>query len=357
MHHTGGTESMDLGHISNRKILGEIAIRTLTWFIALALISAIPLLSCGKPPKKDTLPSKILVIFAAGSKDDKSYNSTIWMGCQKIIEEYGITMDVVEPKTQEEAETELSNGLSRGVELVLIAPRLLQDKVNELALAYPQTNFVVFDSSIDQPNVASYNFDNYSAGVLGGVLTGSSILKGEVGFIGCDQTRFTEEILRGFEDGLQYSNPELTLISETIPGGFSGSADEEKARDLALKLYAQGCQVVFAPCGAASQGVLAAAAESHMLALGADANQNWVEMGYVLSSVTRALDRATYQALKSYLEGNFSGGRHDCGLSDSWIGIVRDKSNEKMLNPEIMQKVDEARQMLLTGKFNPQRPT
>lgn len=113
---------MDLGNISNKKILGEITIRTLIWFIALALITTIPLLSCGKPPKKDTLPSKILVIFA-GSKDDKSYNSTIWMGCQKIIEEYGVTMDVVEPKTQEEAETELSNGLSRGVELVLIAPR------------------------------------------------------------------------------------------------------------------------------------------------------------------------------------------------------------------------------------------
>jgi basic membrane protein A len=348
---------MDLGNICNKQDRSRPAIRTITWFVAIVIISAGAFLSCGKPPKKDTLSSKILVILAAGSKDDKSYNSSIWMGCQKIVEEYGITMDVLEPKTQEEAEKQLTDGLSRGVELVVAAPRLLQDKVNELAPAYSQTDFVVFDSSIDLPNVASYNFDNYSAGVLGGVLTGGSILKGEVGFIGCDNTQFTADILRGFADGLQYSNPSLSLLSETVPGGFSAAADEEKAKELALKLYAQGCQVVFAPCGAGSQGVLAAAAENRMLAVGADANQNWVELGYVLSSVTRALDRAAYEALKSHLEGNFAGGKHTCGLSDSWIGIVRDKSNEKMLNPEVMQKVEEVRQLLLAGKFNPQKAT
>jgi len=346
---------MALELIYNKMCKGRIGLFALTLLVFSMAVSA--LVSCGKPLKEGVGESEIVLILAPGSKDDKSYNSAIWVGCQRVIDEYALTIDVLEPTTRKEAEEAITVSLERGAKLIVVAPRGLHQKVGESAINHPKVNFVVFDSLLNLPNVASYNFDNYAAGVLGGVVVGNVLAKGEVGFIGADHTDFSRDIMRGFIDGLQYSNDELILRAEVLPGGFCACADEEAGKELGLEMFAGGCQVIFAPCGGASQGVLAAAAETGLVAVGADSNQNWVEVGYVLTSVVRALDRATYEALCGYLEGNFPGGPHECGLAGFWVNIVRDESNKDIITQDVAKQVDEVWHLMVNGEFDPQRRT
>jgi basic membrane protein A len=161
------------------------------------------------------------------------------------------------------------------------------------------------------------------------------------------------EVLVGYL-GFDFSNP--TLGKET-----------------ALAQYDQGADIIFQVAGRSGEGVLSAAAERGLFAIGVDSDQDWIEPGNVITSMLKKVDVSTYLLVKNALEGNFQGGFAQVNMADGATGLSWDEGSTEFEDngPENMvakladvkAAVEEARQQILAGTLevcdalnNPESP-
>ncbi|MCX6129501.1 MAG: BMP family ABC transporter substrate-binding protein, partial [Proteobacteria bacterium] len=140
---------------------------------------------------------------------------------------------------------------------------------------------------------------------LAGALAAMKSKSGKLGFIGGMDIPLIRRFLLGYEAGAKAVNPKIIVVTNFV--GITGEAwnNPPKAKELALAQYQAAADIIFTAAGASNQGVFDAAEEKKSLAIGCDANQNWIKPGYILSSMKKRVDLAVYQSIKDAHEGTF----------------------------------------------------
>ena len=147
-------------------------------------------------------------------------------------------------------------------------------------------------------------------------------------------------------------NPDVTVISGYI--GMTGSAftNPAKGKELALGQYAKGADIIYQAAGASGLGVVEAARETDNLVIGTDRNQEDLAPGYVLTSVTKAIDRAVFTTAEQLLKGEFSGGKVNVfGLEGRYTDYVYNDNNADLINTETHVRVEKIREQIIHGEL------
>lgn len=124
-----------------------------------------------------------------------------------------------------------------------------------------------------------------------------------------------------------------------------------KGAELTRSQISQGSDVVYAAAGGTGVGVLQAAADEEIMAIGVDANQNYMFPGTMLTSMVKRVDNAVYDAFQSAEEGTFETGIQVLGLESEGVAVAMDEFNEDMVTEEMMAAVDEARAAIISGEL------
>jgi basic membrane protein A len=124
-----------------------------------------------------------------------------------------------------------------------------------------------------------------------------------------------------------------------------------KGKELAKAQIDRGADVVFQAAGNSGLGVFDAAEETRTLAIGVDANQNWVKPGFILTSMTKRVDVAVYNTVKEMTEGRFTGGVHEFGLDDDGVGYALDQYNRDLIPQPVITEVEAARKEIIAGRI------
>ena len=134
--------------------------------------------------------------------------------------------------------------------------------------------------------------------------------------------------------------------------GDTGAAwnDPVKGGEITKGQMAKGADVVYAAAGATGLGVLQAAADGGALAIGVDANQNYLHPGKVLSSMVKRVDVAVYNVMKDGV-GGFKPGIHALGLAEDGVGYAMDDNNKPLVSADMMAKVEAAKADIIAGKL------
>src|SRR5205807_7201585 len=98
-------------------------------------------------------------------------------------------------------------------------------------------------------------------------------------------------------------------------------ADQAKCKEVALNQIGRGATVVFQVAGACGLGVIDAAREKNVWAIGVDADQSYIDPKHVLTSATKHVDVAVFRAIQSVVNGSFHGGNAVYGLKDTGVGL------------------------------------
>ena len=119
--------------------------------------------------------------------------------------------------------------------------------------------------------------------------------------------------------------------------------------ELAKSQIDRGADVVYHAAGGTGIVVLQAAADAGVLGIGVDSNQNYLHPGQVLTSMTKRVDIATYNAMMDVHKGQFTPGVQVMGLAEDGVGWALDDNNKSLITPEMKAAVDKAEADIKAG--------
>ncbi|SFP36066.1 BMP family lipoprotein [Tranquillimonas alkanivorans] len=291
------------------------------------------------------------LIIDLGGKFDKSFNESAYTGAQRWVEETG--GDYMETELQSEAQREqtMRRMAERGANPVVVLGFANASTLEKVAPDYPETNFTIVDSVVDQPNVQSIVFSEHEGSYLVGMLAGMASDTGTVSFVGGMDVPLIRKFACGYVQGVKAVDPEIEVIQNMTGTTPSAWNDPVKGGELTRAQISQGSDVVYAAAGGTGVGVLQTAADEGIYSIGVDSNQNYLHPGSVLTSMVKRVDNAVYDAFQSAAEGKFETGVQVLDLESEGVAYAVDEHNEALITDEMSAAVEEAKQKIISGEI------
>ncbi|MEL7610109.1 MAG: BMP family ABC transporter substrate-binding protein [Bacillota bacterium] len=312
-------------------------------------------------PEPTAVPEDKISVFMAvgtGGLGDGGYNDSANAGAVKAQEEFGIDLQVYEPKSLSEIEAQfLAAGESKEYDLLIGIGMDNASGVDKASTAYPDQSFAIFQAVYDKPNVLSANIAIEDGGYLIGVLVATLYKENalpnvpagthKMGMVLAMAGEETSKEIFAIQAGGKSVDPDFEVITTEI-GSWT---DHAKAKELAVSLFEKGCGVVTHYAGSAGNGIFEAAKETGGYVIGAHSNQN--EMAdTVICSTVEDMTSAVYNLIKSYVDGSFAAGSIRYGLKDNVDYVTFD--NSKVAIPDsVKQAVDAVGQKIISGEIEP----
>ncbi|AFK85080.1 MULTISPECIES: BMP family lipoprotein [Thermoanaerobacterium] len=271
---------------------------------------------------------KVGLVTDVGGINDHSFNQLAYQGLEKAKSELGVTANFIQSKQQTDYVTNLTQFAQQKYNLVIAVGFLMKDAVEQVSKEFPDTKFLIIDSDItDRPNVASATFKTEQCGYLVGVMAGlmekekNSKLNDQnvVGVVGGMQIPPVDSYIAGFQQGVKAVNPD-TKVLVSYTGNFN---DPASGKQMALTQISQGADIVFHVAGQTGDGVINAAKEKNVYAIGVDADQNYMAPDTVMTSALKKVDVATFETIKNALNNNFKSGLVYFDLANDGVGYAK----------------------------------
>jgi basic membrane protein A and related proteins len=292
---------------------------------------------------------KPAIVFDIGGKFDKSFNESMFNGSEKFKTESGIAYGEFEIANEAQREQAIRNFADQGYSPIIAAGFAQAAAVEKVAKEYPDLKFAIVDMVVDLPNVQSIVFKEHEGSYLAGMMAGMASKTGTVSFVGGMDIPLIRKFECGYAQGVKAANPAAKVIQNMT--GDTGAAwnDPVKGGEITKGQISQGSDVVYAAAGATGLGVLQAAADSKILSIGVDANQNYLHPGQVLTSMLKRVDVAVYNVMKSGKDGTFKPGIQALGLAEDGVGYAMDDNNKPLVTAEMAAAVEKAKADIIAG--------
>jgi basic membrane protein A and related proteins len=280
------------------------------------------------------------ILFDLGGKFDKSFNESAFNGAERWAQETGGSYAEVEIQSDAQREQAIRRFAEAGSNPIVMAGFAWASALERIAPDYPDTRFTIIDMVVDAPNVRSVVFNEHEGSYLVGMLAAMASESGTVSFIGGMDIPLIRKFACGYAQGVVSVNPDATVIANmtgTTPAAWN---DPVRGSELTLAQISQGSDVVFAAAGGTGVGVLQTAADSNILSIGVDANQNFLHPGQVLTSMLKRVDNAVYDAFTQGTE--LETGFNVMGIANEGVGYALDEFNADLITAEMQAAVDAA---------------
>lgn len=305
---------------------------------------------------------QIGLITDTGGIDDKSFNQGTWEGVLRLVEQLGLPEEnyrYIQSDTDADYLPNINTFTDEELDLIVMPGFLFAEALTAAAAQNPEQFYMIIDSVVDAPNVASAVFAEHEGSFLVGVaaaLKAQEAGEDTVGFIGGMDFDLIQKFEAGFEAGVWAVDSTMTVLVDYV-GDFSDSAT---GQSLAVKQFDAGAYVVYHAAGSSGNGLIAEAKERRengedVWAIGVDKDQ-YEEGLYgdddesaVLTSMMKRVDVAAYMVGGATYFGFFPGGEVlTFDLTNDGVGLPAENPN---LSQAIMDAVEEYKQDILDGTY------
>lgn len=332
---------------------------------ALVLVLAAGVMSgcSSKPASKPENSCAITIglVTDLGGIDDKSFNQGTWEGVEKFATDNNMQKDTCYSYLQSSADAEyipnLSTYADKKVDLIEAPGFLFEDAMKQVADLYPEQKFVIIDTVVDKPNVASAVFKEQQPSYLVGIaaaMKAKEAGKDSVGFIGGVENEIITRFEVGFAHGVASVDPAMKVVVD-----YANAFDNPGiGATLAQKQFNAGVYVIFHAAGATGNGLISEAKARRekgedVWAIGVDSDQ--YDAGKmadgssaVLTSALKRVDTAAYYFADAVKNGTFKGETVTFDASNDGIGFPKENPN---LSAEIIKAMEEALVKIKSGEI------
>jgi basic membrane protein A len=296
---------------------------------------------------------KIGLVTDVGGLNDRGFNHLAYLGVQEAAAKLGIKYKVNLSASSGEYVPNLADFARKGYDLTIGVGFTEAQAIDTVATEFPKSHFAIVD--VDQttephkpPNLLGLLFREQEVGYLAGYLAGLEEKRQPgpdvVGSVGGQKQPPVDRFIAGYQAGARAADPGV----KTLNGYSQDFVKQDLCKTIALNQIGEGAGVVFQVAGGCGLGVIRAAAEKGVWAIGVDADQAYIDPTHVLTSATKHVDVAVYKAIESVVHGKFKGGNVVYGLKDNGVGLG--KINPSVPQSEV-QQVDKLRQEIVSGKI------
>ena len=295
---------------------------------------------------------KPAVVYDMGGKFDKSFNEGVYNGVKRFTEETGIEVTEFEVANEAQRQRGMERLIQRGATVLLGVGFGQADAIAAVAEANPDVRFGIIDVFwLDQPNLRQYSFKEHEGSYLVGVAAAMKSETGTVGFVGGMDVPLIRKFACGYVQGVKSVSGDVQVLQNmtgTTPAAWN---DPVKGGELAQSQIDRGADVVYHAAGGTGIGVIQTTADAGRLAIGVDANQNYLAPGKVLTSMVKRVDVAAYQYFMDAHKGAFSAGVAQLGLAEGGVDWAVDEHNRDLVAGEIEAAVAAAKEAIIAGEI------
>ncbi|MDH5419346.1 MAG: BMP family ABC transporter substrate-binding protein [Candidatus Bathyarchaeota archaeon] len=309
---------------------------------------------------------KIAVVSDVGGRGDLSFNDMAFKGGEEAVEDFNVNMSEIISSVEADYVPNLELGAKDpDVKLIVGVGYLLSIALADVAGRYPDKNFVGIDTYAQSlvpaekyplPNLMDISYEEHKGsalvGALGtllaayyekpciGVVLGMEIAvlwKFEIGYKwGCDWAiNWTATNHPDLDIGI-VATPRKERVLWTYTGTFS---DITKGYQAAVPMYEQDAVAVYnvaGPLGIGINQAVEAVATEHGYEsgppfwIGVDANQDWLNPGFVIASMMKRVDWGVYYATELVHDGTFrdvvadTNGAITLGIGTEVAGVLKE---------------------------------
>ncbi|WP_110588446.1 BMP family lipoprotein [Microbacterium suaedae] len=338
--------------------------------------AAILLAGCGSAPEEtggsgdgeassDFLPC---IVSDFGGFDDKSFNQLSLEGVEMAADELGVEPKAVESNAETDYAPNLQNLVDQGCDAIAAVGFALSAATVEVANANPDVDYILiddaadtdFDGEKDAEAVKPLLYDTSQAAFLAGYLAAGYSEAGKVGTFGGQEFPTVTIFMDGFKQGVDYYNSEKDTEVEVVgwdgeTGSFTGGFEAGPgAKSVAQNIIDQGVDVLLPVGGPIYQSALQAIKESNsdIALIGTDADlfvSDPDTEDYVLTSILKAMDLSTSEAMLSSANGEFDAETYIGTLENEGVGLADLHNFADTVDAELVSEVEALKEAIISG--------
>jgi basic membrane protein A len=268
----------------------------------------------------------VVLVTDIGQLNDHGFNQLAYEGLQRAEHRLGVQGRVYQSASAQDYIPNLARAAQQGAALVISVGFDQADAIATAAKKFPKTHFAIID--VDQStlrgkpkNVEGLIFSEqqvgYLAGYLAGLMEKSDGGGATVGSVGGEKQPPVDRYIAGYRAGARKADPGVRLLN-----AYSQDwVDQAKCKIDALNQIAAGAGIVFQVAGACGLGVIDAAKEKGVWAIGVDADQSYLGP-QVLTSAMKRVDTSVFATVRQVLDGRFRGGTNALfSLENNGVGL------------------------------------
>ncbi|MDO4812377.1 MAG: BMP family ABC transporter substrate-binding protein [Eubacteriales bacterium] len=343
--------------------------------LLLALMMVLSLVACGEKDTADTEPvdegTEVynVVYLVNGNLGDKSFFDSAEAGLEQLQADGRITLRTIEMGgTDEDQPAWLSNlyevSESGEYDVVICGTYQMPDYLKEVATAYPEQKYVIFDDNTyvgENSNVLNLTYKQNDMGYLVGVYAACMTVDTNlplvnedavVGFVGGVDSPVINDFLIGFIQGAQSVNPDIKIDTRYT----NDYVDTAIAKEYGISMINDNhCDIIWGVAGNAGNGAAEAALETgKAYFIGVDSDQELTLSSdlaaLTLTSGLKNIGNSLVWVFDELDAGNeYWGTEVTLGLAEGGVGIVTDKNFDAMASAETKAAVEAAEAGVLGG--------
>ncbi len=327
--------------------------------LSLAAVGALLLSACAGPAATPTAaPSFKFALVTPAPRGDRSFIDASIRGAEQAIAELGVAGTIVEASGVPDQDAAMRSALSQNPDLVL-GLAIEAETLLALAEEFPDQKFgVPSDIFVETlpDNVAAFQINVHESSFLVGVIAGSLSKTKTVGAVVGGDGPGLNQFYWAYKQGVLAVCPDCNVLVSYLNFDFNNPT---LGKETALGQYEQGADIIFQVAGASGEGVISAAKERGLYAIGVDSNQDDIAPGSVIVSMIKRVDTSTFLLVKNTLEGNFKPGFSVIGLKDGATGLSWDDGSNTFAEQgpadmtanlaDVKASVEEYRTQILSG--------
>jgi len=329
--------------------------------ILMTMVIGVFILSACQPADSSTEADRVVYLINGALGDNAFYDSGQF-GIDLIAQENEVETRTIECNFDPAEYEPALRAAVDYADVIFVISYGFEDLLKEYANDNPDKIFVNLDTVVENEadTITSVDFieeeSSYLAGVVAAMVTTNPAMPNVneekvIGAVGGDVDPVIDAFIFAYTNGAQYIDPEITVETRYL-GDWEDTA---KAKTAALQIYDQGSDINFQIAAAAGIGVLQAAGERDLYAIGVDTNQNDIVPGNVVASAIKDVGLAITRIYTNILEGTYEPGQVlEYGLASGAVDIAFDE-NQDVLPATITQRVDELRAQIINGELTVER--
>lgn len=347
---------------------------------------ALTLAACGSAPEDDSTASagadsnadfKACMVSDEGGFDDKSFNQSGAEGLERAKSELGVTTALVESQDVNDFGPNVTNLVTQGCNLVIGVGFMLEDVIEEAAVANPDIEFALVDSgfSDDDFNPVTYDnakpllFDTQEAAYLAGYAAAGMSKTQKVATFGGIALPSVTIFMDGYVDGVAKYNEDNGTAVEVFgwdkaaqTGSFTGDfSNQANGQNLAKGFIDQGVDVIMPVAGPVGLGAAAAAKEAgDVMIIGVDAD--WFDTApdyssIILTSVIKEIGQAVFDTVDQAVAGDYSSEAYVGTLANGGIGLAPFHDFEADVPSELADAIENLKAEIIAGDLKVDSPS
>lgn len=272
----------------------------------------------------------VAMVTDGGGINDQSFQESAWRGLQSFSKNTSSRIGYVECQQASDYTVNFDKLADENTDLMWGIGYKLADPVELASKVNPELNYAIADYSFGEntpDNVTGVVFRAEESSFLAGYIAALTTKTNCVGFIGGMRGIVIDQFEYGYRAGVAYAAKELKkdiTVKVQYAESFSDSA---KGKAIALKMFDE-CDIVFHAAGGAGVGIIEAAKEKGLYAIGADMDQSFLAPNNVLTSAIKDVGKAVEIVSKKHLNGEKIGGKtFSYGMKEGCVGIPKDNPN------------------------------